>query len=66
MPHMEEIQPEDPLEQSTYGEHIILNPEKRSVASCSKCGARFYWDGLAYVPATKNVTSLCPGQKGTA
>ncbi len=59
MGHKDDAEPEDPLAESSFGQHVISNPDKRLTALCSKCGAKFYWDGFRYIPLKKDVKLEC-------
>jgi len=60
MGHKDDAEPEDPLTESSFGQHAISNPDKRSMGLCSRCGAKFFWDGFRYFPVRKDVKMECP------
>lgn len=60
MPINEDIETKDAPEESSYGQHLIHNPEKHSMALCARCGAKFFWDGAQYSPLGKDVNLECP------
>jgi len=59
MGHKDDTEPEDPLADSSIGQHVISNTGKHLMAICSKCGAKFFWDGFRYIPLKKDVKLEC-------
>lgn len=51
----------DPLQNAVYGSHIIKNQEGSTGGTCAKCGAKFFWDGMGYIPISKKTDSQCGG-----
>jgi hypothetical protein len=60
MGHKDDAEPEDPLAESTFGQHVISNPDKHLMVRCSRCGAKLFWDGFRYFPVEKDVKMECP------
>lgn len=54
---------EDPPVNGLYGQHSIHNPNRRNMSTCQNCGLAFMWDGLRWLPISRNQhLRICTGK----